>query len=166
MPSDAGAIVGELQTLFARGRHLQAHGSWFRSVSTTHLHVLMMLHAEGDLSMSRLADALDVSLSSATGIVTRMEERGLVERVRDASDRRVVHVRSTERGSEVTDELELVQGRHLSRLVDAMTPAERATCLEALRVVTATMGRLGIEYDHETGAPCPALKTMKEKAPR
>jgi len=126
----------------------------------------MMLQAEGDLSMSRLAEALDASLPSATGIVTRMEERGLVERVRDAADRRVVHVRSTARGRQITDELELVQARHLSRLVDAMTPRERATCLEALHVVTATMGRLGIEYDRETGADCPVLKAMKERAPR
>ena len=43
--------------------------------------------------MSRLAELLDVSLSNATGIVDRMEERGLVERVRVPDDRRVVLVR-------------------------------------------------------------------------
>ena len=34
--------------------------------------------------MSRLAEALDVSVASATGIVDRMEQRGLVERRRSA----------------------------------------------------------------------------------
>jgi len=159
-------IIGEIQGLFARGRHLQAHRSWFRSVSTAHLHVLMMLEVEGALSMSRLAEALDVSLSSATGLITRMEGRGLVERLHDGSDRRVVHVRLTDAGREITDELEVVRHRHLSRLVAAMTPAQQATCLQALRIVEATMTRLGIEQEHGAGAHCPVLDAMKETAPR
>ena len=36
--------------------------------------------APGELTMSRLAELLDVSLSNATGLIDRMEERGLVER--------------------------------------------------------------------------------------
>ncbi len=48
--------------------------------------------------MSRLAELLDVSLSNATGLVDRMEERGLVERVRVPDDRRVVLVRLTAAG--------------------------------------------------------------------
>ena len=59
-------------------------------VSMTHLHILSMLDHHGELPMSRLADLLDVSLSNATGLIDRMEERGLVERVRDPDDRRVV----------------------------------------------------------------------------
>ena len=62
-------------------------------MSMTHMHVMWLLQHHGDLSMSRLAELLDVSLSNATGIVDRMEERGLVERVRVPDDRRVVLVR-------------------------------------------------------------------------
>ena len=45
--------------------------------------------------MSRLADMLDVSMSAATGLVDRIEERGYVERIRVPSDRRVVLARIT-----------------------------------------------------------------------
>ena len=45
--------------------------------------------------MSRLAEMLDVSLSNATGLIDRMEERGFVERIRVPEDRRVVLVRIT-----------------------------------------------------------------------
>ena len=48
--------------------------------------------------MSRLAELLDVSFSNATGIVDRMAERGLVERVRVPDDRRVVLVRIGRQG--------------------------------------------------------------------
>src|SRR5437870_3109067 len=61
-----------------------------RGLSMSTWHVLVMLERHGDMSMSRLADLLDVSLSNATGLVDRMEERGLIERVRVPDDRRVV----------------------------------------------------------------------------
>ena len=44
------------------------------------------------MPMSRLAEMLDVSLSNATGLIDRMEERGFVERIRVPDDRRVVLV--------------------------------------------------------------------------
>ena len=61
----------------------------------THLHVMWRLEEPGELTMSRLAEFLDVSLSNATGLVDRIEERGLVERSRVPDDRRVVLVRLT-----------------------------------------------------------------------
>ena len=55
--------------------------SWHRgSLSIVHLIVLTVLEADGPRSMGDLAEALDVSVASATGIVDRMERRGLVER--------------------------------------------------------------------------------------
>ena len=135
-------------------------------MSTSHLHVLMMLEVEGELSMSTLAEALGVSLPSATGLITRMEIRGLVERLHDPADRRVVRVRLTAAGRAIRDELEVVRQRQLSRLVKAMTPAQQATCLEALRIVGATMTRLGIDQEHGPGSPCPVRDAMKERAQR
>ena len=72
-------------------------------VSMTHMHVMWLLQHHGDLTMSRLADLMDVSLSNATGIVDRMEERGLVERGRVPDDRRVVLVRIAAGGLQTLD---------------------------------------------------------------
>ena len=57
-----------------------------------------MLDTEGPTSMGRLAEALDISVASMTGIVDRMEERGLVERRHEGKDRRVVLVLPDRRG--------------------------------------------------------------------
>ena len=57
-----------------------------QGVSMTHLHVMWRLEEAGELTMSRLAEFLDVSLSNATGLIDRMEERGLVERSRVSDD--------------------------------------------------------------------------------
>ena len=61
-------------------------------ISMTHFHVLTLLRHHDAMPMGRLAEILDASMSSATGIIDRMEERGLVERTRVPDDRRVVLV--------------------------------------------------------------------------
>jgi DNA-binding MarR family transcriptional regulator len=86
-------------------------------ISMTHLHVLWMLQHHGDLSMSRVAELLDVSLSNATGIVDRMEERGLVERVRVAGDRRLVLVRPAPEGLRTLDDVETVKHDRLRAIL-------------------------------------------------
>jgi DNA-binding MarR family transcriptional regulator len=78
-------------------------------ISMTHFHVLTLLRHHGEQHMSKLAEILDASMSSATGIIDRMEERGLVERVRVPDDRRVVLVRPTQAGMDLVDEAELVR---------------------------------------------------------
>jgi len=42
-----------------------------------------------------------VTVSNLTGIVDRLEEKGLVARERDVHDRRVIRVRLTEKGSKL-----------------------------------------------------------------
>jgi len=51
-------------------------------------------------TVGHLADQLLVRHHSAVGLLDRLEERGLVERVRDGEDRRQVHVRLTRAGSD------------------------------------------------------------------
>jgi MarR family transcriptional regulator, organic hydroperoxide resistance regulator len=53
------------------------------------------------LPMSRLADVLACDASNVTGIVDRLEDRGLVERRPAEHDRRVKMLTITERGAEV-----------------------------------------------------------------
>src|SRR3954452_24713428 len=77
-------------------------------ISMTHLHILWVLEHHGDVTMSRLAELLDVSLSNATGLVDRMAERGLIDRVRVPNDRRVVLVRPSEQGARIRDEIEAI----------------------------------------------------------
>ena len=75
----------------------------------THFHVLTLLRHHDAMPMGRLAEILDASVSSTTGIIDRMEEKGLVERVRVPDDRRIVLVRSTAAGLALIDEAELVK---------------------------------------------------------
>ncbi|MEU3842787.1 MarR family transcriptional regulator [Streptomyces sp. NPDC028635] len=57
----------------------------------------------GPASMSTLATTLTCDASNMTGIVDRLEKRGLVRREPSASDRRVKNVVLTEEGERVID---------------------------------------------------------------
>ena len=107
---------------------------WLRgALSLVHLHVLTVLEADGPLAMSRLAEALDVSVASATGIVDRMEQRGLVERRREPDDRRVVLVHATDAGNAIFEDVATERRQHLRVLLDQMTDAELEGFLAGLR---------------------------------
>lgn len=94
-------------------------------VSMTQILVLSMLQRHGDVPMSRLAELIDVSVSNATGLVDRMEERGYVERVRVASDRRVVIVRMTDAGARLLDDMESLREHTLREVLDRLTAEQR-----------------------------------------
>lgn len=73
-----------------------AHGG----VSPAQAGVLFLLGARADqaVSMSAIANALDLSPSAVTGLVARMEAQGLARRLRPADDHRSVLVEITAAG--------------------------------------------------------------------
>ncbi len=85
-----------------------------------HLQTLWILQENGPMPMTHLADLLGVAVPNATGIVDRMEQRGLVERVRDDADRRVVIVRPTPAGELATEEVDGWRGDMLEVLLDLL----------------------------------------------
>jgi DNA-binding MarR family transcriptional regulator len=111
-------------------------------ISMTHFHVLTLLRHHDAMPMGRLAEILDVSMSSATGIIDRMEERGLVERVRVPDDRRVVLVQPTQAGLDLVDEAELVKSAVITSALERMTVEQ----LDRLSIATADL-RLAIETE-------------------
>ncbi len=117
--------------------------NWHRhSISLVHLNVLTSLEAEGPLSMKRLADSMDISDASATGIVDRMEKRGLVERRHDTSDRRVVLVCPTDAGSLLVQEMDAHRRAFLARVLAELGDGELAALRKGMRAVFAARGKV------------------------
>lgn len=125
----------------ARAMRLMHHWPGGR-LSLVHVNVLLVLEADGALPMRALAEAMDVSQASATGIVDRMEQRGLVERGRDDEDRRVVRVAITEEGRRLIEGLAAQRRDHLARLLDELTDDELAAFLVGARAMHRARERL------------------------
>ena len=64
-------------------------------------YVLATIGYAGGLPFGEIGEKMMVTVSNLTGIVDRLEEKGVVARQRDAHDRRVIRVRLTEKGSKL-----------------------------------------------------------------
>lgn len=130
------AIVDELTNWNPRER-MGMFRKWLEgSLSIVQLHVLTVLETAGPLPMGKLADALDVSVASATGIVDRMEQRGLVGRRHDEADRRIVLVHPTDSGRAVFNDLAEMRRAGLLNILDRLTNDELKALLVGLRAMS------------------------------
>jgi DNA-binding MarR family transcriptional regulator len=92
------------ELLLASRRRFLAVASEF-DLSPPQVRALGVLEPGRPVPMSELACALHCDNSNVTGIVDRLESRGLVERRSASHDRRVKMLVVTERGAEVRERL-------------------------------------------------------------
>jgi DNA-binding MarR family transcriptional regulator len=134
------ALGDRLARTLARQRGEYMNALVHEGVSTAQMGVLMRLRYFGDLSITGLAEILGLGLPNVTGLVDRLEERGLVERWRDPNDRRVVHVHLTESGSRIPDGMECLQRDVLGRVMQAMDRGTLERCLAVVDEVETEVG--------------------------
>ncbi len=90
------------------------------------LAVAKALEAEGPMSLTTLSTRIRAQNSTVTGIIDRMEREGLVARVRSFHDRRVVHIKLTDKGVKLVKRIELDPSAFLKRALNALKPEEHA----------------------------------------
>jgi DNA-binding MarR family transcriptional regulator len=97
------AMAGYTFARFQRGEHFAI----LREMGLTpgHLKALAVLDPEQPRPMRAMADALSCDASMVTWLTDRLEERGLVERRSDPSDRRVKTIALTTAGVETRERL-------------------------------------------------------------
>jgi DNA-binding MarR family transcriptional regulator len=127
-PSRAWQLL--VKFFFAQREHLPAPGEALE-LSPVQCHVLHLIEPERPLPMGRLAETLGCDASNVTGLVDRLEERGLVQRRPSTEDRRVKVIQLTSAGSRLRVQLlrHMTSGaRPLSRL----SAADQRTLLRIL----------------------------------
>jgi len=91
-------VVHLIRKLMQAGeRYTKALNKKF-NVSAPQVATLLVLLDEGPLSPSLIARHIMVNSSTVTGIIDRLEQKGLVVRLRKSTDRRIVTVELTEAG--------------------------------------------------------------------
>lgn len=112
----------------------------FLDYSKNEVFALLYVYRKGSANMTEIADYLGVPLNTATGIIGRLEKRGVIKRERDVVDKRVVTIVICEEGKEflaaqlkelehyyklfmdaVTEEEKLVLFRVVAKFLDIMT---------------------------------------------
>lgn len=99
--------------------------------------VMIVLWEDDDISVGTLADRLDLPANGLAPVLDRLVKAGLVERHRDASDRRVHRMRLTDAGRDLQHE-----GRRIASEVACKTrlsDAEIVALRGAIQHLTAAM---------------------------
>lgn len=103
-----------------------------REFSFSQTLILMVLLNKDSVKMNELARVLGLSRANATGLVDRLEARGIVERRHSTEDRRVVLVSLTRKGRRTAAKLNDARRRGLARMMRRVPPKNLAVFIETL----------------------------------
>jgi DNA-binding MarR family transcriptional regulator len=147
-------IAGHQRCAVARRLHRQG-------ISMAHLQTLWILQEHGPQPMTRLADLLGVAVPNATGIIDRMEQRGLVERLRDGADRRVVTVRQTPEGARAVEEIDGWRSDMLVELLDRLDTDQLLRLVGGVDELREAIHAHGTDLPPDAAGPGPRQETAR-----
>ena len=111
------------------------------SLTLAQLKAIYVVAAAGPLSMGALSERLGLALSTTSGTVDRLVQRGLLERAEDPRDRRQVIVRATEAAQDQIEHMsELGRARMRDVLFQLPSDADVATIERAISLMTDAVG--------------------------
>lgn len=110
-------------------------------VTTSQLEALMLLHqGRSGLSMHQLAVALSITPSSATQLMDRLVRTGLVERLREEEDRRLVRVQLSESARRRFEDMLRVHLDSLAAVTEPLSDEELGTLVDLLARIAQPVG--------------------------
>lgn len=113
-----------------------------KDLSFGQMHVIMLLHQLGPMTVGQLAEMLTVSMPSVSSMLDRLEEHSLVERHRDEADRRLVHVRLTDRGRAEAEDAAGFRRGAIEKVLQRFSDPELRALLTVVEAVERTIGCL------------------------
>lgn len=104
---EVDSIVETLIYLYTESRRLTKGMANQFGLTGPQLTVIKLLETFENLSLSSLSERIRAQNSTVTGIIDRMEREGLVRRERSTTDRRVVHIRLSDKGQKLARQIQV-----------------------------------------------------------
>lgn len=89
----------------------------------------------GEMKISDLSERLQLSNSTVSGILDRLEKQNLIERVRSKEDRRVVYIRLTSEIKKIAEQRFKDIEKNIEIKMSKATPEEIDKILEGLNIL-------------------------------
>jgi DNA-binding MarR family transcriptional regulator len=102
-------------------------------LTVAELRILRVLREQGSSPMNRFCAETMLSQPSITGLIDKLEERGLVERVRSREDRREVLIAITGKGDQTYSEGMDLHRQFVKKALSALEDDEAHTIVSLLR---------------------------------
>ena len=103
--------------------------------------MLATLNNEESMTVTEISERFDIAKPNITPLIDRMIDAGYVKRVRNSTDRRVVHVVILEKGREkVKDMVESLKGA-ICGWSNEMTDEDMVKVTEAIDVISSILAK-------------------------
>jgi Transcriptional regulators len=119
------------------------------AMSKQELFTLMTMDRLKDATMSQLSESMNFPMSTATGIIDRLVKKGYVQRDKSESDRRIVVVSLTEKGSQLAGTMKTTILSYIKKAYDVLDNGERETLFRIIEKITASFRQMGDEMEAE-----------------
>ncbi|MCX6020264.1 MAG: MarR family transcriptional regulator [Chloroflexi bacterium] len=114
-----------------------------QGLSTAQIQVIAHLAQNGSVGMGDLATGIGTSFSALTELVDRLEERGIVERVRSVRDRRQIMVQLTESWRPIADSVLRERMQVVDQVLNALSESEQDAFITGLKLLVTAMSERG-----------------------
>jgi DNA-binding MarR family transcriptional regulator len=131
-PEHAQQFKKKMAALKGSGYSSEDHAFVFRLL-------ILLSHSQEPLSMSKLSADLNLPMSTATRIVDWLVSSGVVERVNDPNDRRVVRVGTSKTGHELYETGLEHNKKRINRLLKDFTSEEQSQLLHLMNKLYGSM---------------------------
>ena len=111
-----------------------------QDITAPQLVCLLTLLKEGELTMKRLSQLVDLSPSTTVGVVDRLEVKALVQRTRSTHDRRQVFIGITEEGKKLAQDAPSPLQTRLIEGFKQMPESEQVAMTQAVEKLVQLMG--------------------------
>jgi DNA-binding MarR family transcriptional regulator len=101
--------------------------------------VLRAIESLGDVTVKRISDDVSLSQATVTTILNRLQDRGLIERVRSQVDKRVVNARLTPLGRDTLGTAPPLLHEQFIDRFESLAEWEKTQMLSALQRVATMM---------------------------
>jgi DNA-binding MarR family transcriptional regulator len=136
--ADPIAVANELRPVLLRLARALRHETEQTGVSSRHVTLLWLIRTNPGLSLRELAAEEHISAPALSGHVDKLEEAGLLQRVRDEADRRRVGLELTEEGDRL---LRNIRARRTTWLADRLRDLDEGE-VAAIERAIEPLGRL------------------------
>ena len=126
--------------------------SVFMDFSKNELLALIYLYRYRTSNMTDIAQFINSPLNTATGVITRLEKKEMVVRIRSSQDRRIVQLALTEKASRFIDKKIGEMGEYLSQIERVLTPDEKKAAVSIINKVSTVLMDNKSKTENNSGA--------------
>ena len=119
---DVSLAIAQLMPHIIQGVHLDFLTS--RNITQTQFLVLVAIHSRERAPMNVLAQNMQVSMPTISGIVDRLARAGYLQRIEDPHDRRQVVVELTSKGKTLIKQFQAAVSQRWQEVLLALSPKE------------------------------------------